>query len=44
LLSVIISSLYLQVVIKANLWIACGLVIVGAVICKFSIIDKTEKI
>jgi drug/metabolite transporter (DMT)-like permease len=44
LLSIIISSLYLQVAVKANLWIACGLVIVGAVICKFSIIDKTEKI
>jgi len=43
LLSIIISSLYLQVVIKPSLWIACGLVILGAVICKFSIIDKTEK-
>jgi len=44
LLSIIISSLYLQVVIKPSLWIACGLVIAGAVICKFSIIDKTKKI
>ena len=43
LLSIIISSLYLRVVIKTTLWIACGLVIVGAVICKFSIIDKTKK-
>ena len=43
LLSIIISSLYLRVAIKANLWMACGLVIAGAVICKFSIIDKTEK-
>jgi len=43
LLSIIISSLYLQVVIKPSLWIACGLVIAGAVICKFSIIDKTPK-
>ena len=43
LLSIIISSLYLQVAVKANLWIACGLVIVGAVICKFSIIDKTKE-
>ena len=43
LLSIIISSLYLQVVIQANLWIACGLVITGAVICKFSIVDKTKK-
>ncbi|MCK4240357.1 MAG: aromatic amino acid DMT transporter YddG [Candidatus Atribacteria bacterium] len=44
LLSIIISSLYLQVVIKPSLWIACGLVIAGAVICKFSIMDKTKKI
>ncbi|MCK4241659.1 MAG: aromatic amino acid DMT transporter YddG, partial [Candidatus Atribacteria bacterium] len=44
LLSIVISSLYLQVVIKPSLWIACGLVIAGAVICKFSIIDKTKKI
>jgi len=43
LLSIIISSLYLRVAIKANLWIACGLVIAGAVICKFSIVDKTKK-
>jgi hypothetical protein len=31
------------VAIKANLWMACGLVIAGAVICKFSIVDKTQK-
>jgi len=43
LLSIIISSLYLQVAVKHNLWVACGLVIAGAVICKFSIIDKTPK-
>jgi len=43
LLSIVISSLYLQVLIKSTLWIACGLVIAGAVICKFSIIDKTQK-
>ena len=43
LLSIVISSLYLQVAVKANLWIACGLVIAGAVICRFSIIDKTQK-
>ncbi|PKP60883.1 EamA family transporter, partial [Candidatus Atribacteria bacterium HGW-Atribacteria-1] len=43
LLSIIISSLYLQVAVKTNLWMACALVIVGAVILKFSIIDKTKK-
>jgi len=43
LLSIIISSLYLRVAVNANLWAACGLVIAGAIICKFSIIDKTKK-
>ena len=43
LLSIVISSLYLRVVIKSTLWIACGLVIAGAVICKFSIIDNTPR-
>lgn len=43
LLSIIISSLYLQVVVRANLWIACALVITGAVICKFSIYDIIGK-
>jgi len=43
LLSIIISSLYLRVIIKPTLWIACGLVIAGAVICKFSIIDKIQE-
>ena len=43
LLSIIISSLYLQVAVKANLWIACAMVIVGAIICKLSIIDNTSK-
>jgi len=43
LFSIIISSLYLQIVIKSSLWIACALVVIGAVICRFSIIDKTQK-
>jgi len=42
-LSIIISSFYLQVVVRANLWIACALVIMGAVICKFSIYDINGK-
>lgn len=44
LLSIIITSLYLHVVVRTNLWIACTLVIVGAIICKFSIIDITKKL
>ena len=43
LLSIVISSLYLRVAVRESLWIACGLVIVGAVICKFSVIEKTQK-
>ena len=43
LLSIVISSLYLRVAVKANLWIACGLVIAGAVICKISIVDKSKE-
>ena len=43
LLSIIISSLYLQVAVRESLWIACGLVIAGAIICKYSVIDTTKK-
>jgi len=43
LLSIIISSLYLRVAVRESLWIACGLVIAGAIICKYSVIDKTQK-
>lgn len=43
LLSIIISSLYLRIVIKSSLWIACALVVIGAIVCKFSIVDNTHK-
>ena len=43
LLSIIISSLYLQVVVRENLWIACGLVIVGAIICKYSVVNRAKE-
>jgi drug/metabolite transporter (DMT)-like permease len=43
LLSIIFSSLYLQVVVKANLWVACALVIVGAIICKFSVFNRAKE-
>lgn len=39
LLSVLISSLYLQITIDIRLWIASILVVAGAIISKFSIID-----
>jgi len=43
LLSVLITSFYLQVKIQANIWIACLLVIAGALLSKISIIDKAKK-
>jgi len=39
LLSVFISSIYLQIAVDIRLWIACILVIAGAIISKFSIIE-----
>ena len=43
LLSITISSLYLSVAIGMNLLIACILVVLGAIISKFSIVDVYEK-
>ena len=43
LLSITISSLYLSVAIGINLWIACILVVLGAIISKFSIVDVYQK-
>lgn len=40
-LSTVISCLILKVVVGLHVWIACILVITGAVICRFSIIDET---
>ncbi|MEA1940581.1 MAG: aromatic amino acid DMT transporter YddG [Candidatus Caldatribacteriota bacterium] len=42
LLSIVISSLYLQIAVRANLWIACALVVAGAIVSKFSIVDKVK--
>jgi drug/metabolite transporter (DMT)-like permease len=39
LLAMIISCLYLRIAPGAGLWVACGLVIVGAAICKVSVIS-----
>ncbi len=43
LLSILISSFYLQVKIQTNLWLACLLVISGALLCKVSIVEEGEK-
>lgn len=37
LLSIIISSLYLSVTLGWRLWLGCGLVIIGALICNLSV-------
>ena len=39
LASTLISSSFLQVTVTPNLWLACLLVIVGAVVCKYSVED-----
>jgi len=41
LLSTIISCLYLGVAMSFELWLACGLVIAGAVTCNWSIIERS---
>jgi drug/metabolite transporter (DMT)-like permease len=38
-LSTICTSLYLHVTPGASLWIACGLVVAGAVVCRLSVTD-----
>ena len=42
LLSMLVTSLYLQVAPSLWLWLACGLVVAGAVICRFSVIPRAE--
>jgi drug/metabolite transporter (DMT)-like permease len=43
LLSTLISCVYLAVVPGPSLWIACGLVIGGAVVCNFSIVERPAQ-
>lgn len=43
LLSILISSFYLQVKIQPNIWLACALVVGGALLCKVSIADEVDK-
>ncbi len=42
LLSTVVSGLYLSVHLGASIWIACALVIAGAILCKVSIRDHKE--
>jgi drug/metabolite transporter (DMT)-like permease len=43
LFSTVISSLYLRVPLTRALWLGCGLVISGAVICKFSVVEWRDE-
>jgi drug/metabolite transporter (DMT)-like permease len=43
LISTIMSCLYLRVPMGLQLWAACGLVIVGAAVCKQSVTETQEK-
>ena len=42
-LSTTMTSLYLHVTPSANLWLACALVVAGAVICKLSVTDPPAE-
>jgi drug/metabolite transporter (DMT)-like permease len=42
LFSTVIISLYLHVPLTRALWLGCALVIAGAVICKFSVVERTD--
>lgn len=39
LISTVISCLYLGVKMGSGLWLACGLVVGGAILCKFSVVE-----
>jgi drug/metabolite transporter (DMT)-like permease len=41
-LSTFITSLYLDVTVGWNLWLACGLIVVGAVLCERSVIEPAR--
>ncbi|GAB4117718.1 MAG: aromatic amino acid DMT transporter YddG [Candidatus Caldatribacteriota bacterium] len=43
LLSILITSYYLQIKIQTNIWIACLLVITGALLSKISIVEEKEE-
>ena len=43
LFSTVISSLYLHVPLTRALWLGCALVIAGAVICKFSVVERRDE-
>ena len=43
LFSTVIISLYLHVLLTRALWLGCALVIAGAVICKFSVVERRDE-
>jgi drug/metabolite transporter (DMT)-like permease len=40
LFSTVVSSLYLRIPLTRTLWLGCALLIAGAVICKFSVVER----
>jgi drug/metabolite transporter (DMT)-like permease len=42
LFSTVTSSLYLHIPLTSALWLGCALVIAGAVICKFSVVERMD--
>ena len=45
LISTLINCIYLRVPMGRELWAACGMVIIGAMVCKWSLADaKTDRI
>lgn len=42
LISTVISGVYLHVAVGADLWLACGLVIAGAIVCKRSVVEPVK--
>ena len=42
LLSTVLSALYLHIPLTRALWLGCALVIGGAVICKFSVVERKD--
>lgn len=40
LLSAVVASLYLRAALGPSLWAACGLIVAGAVLCRYSVLER----
>ncbi len=43
LISTVISCAYLGVAMGLQLWLACGMVIIGAIVCQYSVVDGPSR-